>query len=226
MLNLLFDADGTLYDFKATEKIALSMVFDRYGIPFTKENIETYHTGNRRLWDDYEKGLIRQEEIPGGRFKLLFEALGLTADTNEAGNYYSKQLGDHGIMIDGAVDFLERISNDGRFLSYLITNGIADIQWARFRGTGTTGYFKRVFISGEMGVQKPRKEFFDRVLDEAGLERDRCVVIGDSENSDIQGAVNAGLRSIYINFDGDVSAIADYSVSSYGQLLSLLDNLV
>lgn len=226
MLNLLFDADGTLYDFKATEKIALAMVFARYGIPYTEENIGIYHIGNRRLWDDYEKGLIKQEEIPGGRFGLLFSELGIDADMDEAGDYYSSQLGSHGIMIDGAVEFLEKIKSAGIFQNYIITNGISDIQWARFRGTGTVGFFKKIFISGEMGVQKPQKVFFDKVLAEAGIEAKDSIVIGDSEKSDIQGAVNSGIRSIYLNFDGEKSQLADYSVSSYSQLYSLLNDIV
>ena len=222
-MNLLFDADGTLYDFKATENISLGKVFEHYGIDYSSENIDLYHEKNSHLWDLYEKGLINQDMISWKRFEDFFSALGLGYDAKEAGELYTDYLASNGIMIDGAIELLEKLY--GRHNLYIITNGIAKTQHGRIDGTGTGKYFKRLFISTEMGTQKPEKAFFDIVMGEENLDRKRTIVIGDSEKSDIKGALNAGLKNIFISFKGDESPLADYSVSSYDELLEYIDKL-
>ena len=87
MLNLLFDADGTLYDFKATEHISLKKVFEHYEIAYDEHNIALYHEKNSRLWDLYEKGEIEQSVIAWKRFEDFFSEIGKEADAHEAGNY-------------------------------------------------------------------------------------------------------------------------------------------
>ena len=221
MLNLLFDADGTLYDFKATENIALGMVFDHYGIDYNKENIDIYHDRNSRLWEMYEKGEIRQDTIAWKRFEDFFSEIGKEADAHEAGNYYIDRLTENGIMIDGAIALLEKLY--GKHRLYIITNGIAKTQHGRIDGTDTRKYYERIFISTEMGVQKPDRAFFDMVLKETGIDKRRTLVIGDSEKSDILGAANSGMRSIFISFKGERSDLATASVSSYAELLEYID---
>ena len=221
--HLLFDADGTLYDFKATEDIALSTLFGKLSIPYNEEFISIYHNANRSCWDAYEEGELTMNALRSERFRRFFNLISLKHDPVEAGEDYVRLLGNAGIMIDGAVDFLEKLSPD--FHKYIITNGIADTQHMRFRGTDTEKYFDKIYISEELGVQKPEAEFFNLVLDDIGISRDRAIVIGDSEKSDIRGARNAGIESIFISFDGRASDLADHSVSSYEELLALLDDI-
>ncbi len=223
MLNLLFDADGTLYDFKATEKVSLKKVFDHYGIEYSESNLALYHEKNKRLWDEYEKGLIAQDTIKSKRFDDFFQSIGMNISGEEAGNYYVDRLSENGIMIDGAIGLLDSLK--GRHNLYIITNGIAKTQHGRIDGTGTREYYRRIFISTEMGVQKPDKAFFDIVMEEEKLDPHRTIVIGDSEKSDIKGAANAGLKSIFISFNGEKSDMADYCVSSYQELYDLIGKL-
>ena len=219
----MFDADGTLYDFKATEKVSLRLLFEKWSIPYTEDNIILYESGNHKLWDQYEKGLITQDFISHERFRLLFEALGIEGDQYEAGNFFIDTLAQYGYMIDGAREFLDWVtSKKDLFRNYIITNGIARTQYGRFRNSGTIGMYEGIFISGEIGAQKPQKEFFDIVFRETGADPARSIVIGDSEKSDIQGAVNAGIRSIFLDFSGKKSDLATWSVSSFKELEELL----
>ena len=223
MTNLLFDLDGTLYDFKATERIALGVVFKHYGIEFNTENYELYEKGNHYLWDQYEKGGITQDYINTERFNMLFKALGINADGNEAGDMYVDNLAQNGILLPGALEFLNWLDTQkDSYTSYIITNGIPKTQHGRLDNSGTGHFYRMVFISGEMGVQKPDIAFFNKVLSDAGITRESSIVIGDTEKSDIRGAVNAGIRSIYINFKGEKSEIANWSVGSFDELRSLL----
>ena len=219
---LLFDADGTLYDFKATERIALRRVFEKNGIEWNKEMFDLYEVGNHFCWDSYEKGLMSQEKLKGERFRILFDNLGNTNDPEVAGDDYVDFLSEAGIMIEGAIDFLDSIKDRGKSI---ITNGIAKTQHGRIKTTDTRGYFDEIFISQEMRVAKPDKAFFDIVLERLGKTPEECIVIGDSEKSDILGAVNSGMESIFINFDGKKSEMATYSVSSYEELTKLIETI-
>ena len=220
---LLFDADGTLYDFKASEEYALSHIFASLDIPYTEEYIKAYHEGNRECWKEYEDGSLDMETLKRKRFDLFFDRLGLPHDGKDAGYEYIRLLGEAGILIPGAEDFLSALH--GKKDMYIITNGIAYTQHHRIEGSGTGKYYKNIFISEEIGKAKPDPLFFSHVLSSIGIGREEAIVIGDSERSDIQGARNAGIRSVYISFDGSNSSLADHCVHSYSELLTLIDDL-
>ena len=220
MRHLLFDADGTLYDFKASEDHALRMVFQERGIPYTDEMISIYRIGNDGCWNRYEKGEMTMEELRWRRFRLFFDAIGINEDGTKAGADYTAYLGETGAMLPGAREFLGRIC--GRDPMYIITNGIPYTQHRRIANSGAEGFFRRIYISEEVGFAKPDRRFFDHVLSDIGCSADEAIVIGDSEKSDILGARNAGIRSIFISFSGAVSKLADWSVSSYEELGRLL----
>ena len=219
---LLFDADGTLYDFNATESIALKDLFGYYRIPYTDANISIYHECNDYCWDQFEKGLMSQDKLKEYRFRLFFDKLGLKISDEEAGNLFLKRLSKHGLMLPGAVDFLNSI-NDRR--KSIVTNGIAEVQHGRIDDSNTESYFEHIFISEEIGSNKPDPAFFRTVLDTLKMSPDECIVIGDSEKSDIQGAINAGIESIYLNFNGAISDKATYSVASFDELKRLIDSI-
>ncbi len=216
--HLLFDADNTLYDFGATEKTALERLFAEYSLPETL--LPLYHEGNRRCWEMYEHGEITLEELETKRFRLFFDAAGIDADPEKAGLEYSEYLGEAGIMIPGAVSFLSELQ--GRYTLSLITNGIAKVQRERIKRTDTGKFFSNIFISQEIGYAKPDRRFFGFVLRALSAEKEECLVIGDSLTSDIKGAADSGIDSVFISFSGKTSDEAAYSVKSYAELSALL----
>lgn len=222
MRYLLFDADQTLYDFNTAEELSLKKLFDSYKIPFNEEMIRIYNDENNFCWEEFEKGRMKQEELKYLRFERFFNRLELNENSREAGDRYIDLLSKEGIMLNGAIDFLEQ-TND--FKKSLITNGIAKVQRGRIAKSGTEKYFEHIFISEEIDAQKPSKDFFDIVLDKINIKKEECIVIGDSEKSDILGAINAGIESIYISFDGKISTLATYSVSSFIELEKLIRNI-
>lgn len=222
MKYLLFDADQTLYDFQASANIALKKTMNKSSIAYTSDNIELYEVGNRWCWDSYEEGTLSMDELKTKRFQLFFDKLSLHQDARIAGADYMDNLALEGIMLPGAISFLERIKDRRKSI---ITNGIAKVQIGRIEKTDTRKYFEHVFISEEIGSQKPHKEFFDHVLCAINKSPEDCLVIGDSDKSDIQGAINAGIDSVYISFDGRRSEKATYNVSSYEELYERLKTL-
>ena len=217
-LHLLFDADGTLYDFAETERRALSRLFGEYGIDGGSRPI--YEEGNRKCWEMYEDGRISIAFLSTERFRMFFSRLGKDWDPEEAGNRYTRYLGKEGILIPGAEECLQELQ--GRYSISLITNGIGCVQRDRIRRTDTGKYYSHVFISEDIGYAKPDPRFFSAVLSELGAEKESCIVIGDSLTSDIRGAELSGIDSIYISFSGEASGKATWSVSSYSALLDLL----
>ena len=217
---LLFDADNTLYDFNATEKTALSRLFTLHSI--SEDLLDVYHEGNRKCWERYEEGTLTLEELETERWRLFIEAVGMDADPEAIGREYSRLLGEAGIMIPGAVDLLDSLC--GRYSLSIITNGIASVQKERIRRTDTGKYFGHIFISQEIGFAKPDSRFFSHVLSVLNADRNSCLVIGDSLTSDIKGASDAGIDSVYLSFDGKTSEEATWSVSSYKALINLLES--
>ena len=214
---LLFDADGTLYDFAATERIALSSLFRELSL--SEGLLPIYHEENRKCWDMYEEGKITLKELESMRFRLFFERIGRNDDGKKAGDEYARLLGANGILIDGARELLDR------FRLEIITNGIARVQRERFASTDTIKYFDHIFISEEIGWAKPDPRFFERVLESLSASPEECLVIGDSDSSDMKGAINSGIDSVFISFAGKRSELVDRSFSSYDELLSFLDDL-
>ncbi len=222
MKYLLFDADETLWNFKATEEIALRKLFNHYSIEYNENSIMDYEEGNHRCWAEYEEGKMTLDVLETERWALFFSRIERDEDENEAALLFRDALAHNGILLQGAKDFLERIKTRPKSL---VTNGIASIQRERLKDTAIEPYFENIFISSEIGYNKPQKELFDYILEKIGKRKEECIMIGDSERSDIQGAVNAGMESIYINFEGKICEKATYNVSTYSALGELLSRI-
>ena len=215
---LLFDADNTLYDFNETERRALDRLFLKYSI--SPALLPVYHEGNKKCWELYEKGALTLEALETERFRLFIENASLNENPKNMSEDYIKMLGEEGILLPGAMQLLEKLKK--KYSLSIITNGIARVQRERIKRSGTTAFYDHIFISQEIGYNKPDIRFFSYVLKELNAEKEECLVIGDSLSSDIKGANNAGLDSVFISFKGEKAEDATWSVSSFDELLALL----
>lgn len=220
--HLFLDADETIFDFKETEKRSLACVFSSFQISASVANKRAYHEANDHLWADFEKGLITIPELNEERFRVFFAQLGI-AGHQKAAALYEEALGRNGILLPGAYDFLTTLKERGYHL-HLITNGIATVQRKRLAGTKTEDFFEKVFISEELGVQKPENRFFAIALTEAGAEKQDSLVIGDRISSDIKGGHDYGIDTLYLKWNNEEeSADATYTCDSYEEALFLLN---
>ena len=201
---LLLDADETLFDFLKAERASLEKVLSSRGLPYGEEILRRYHTINDALWHAFERGEISKEDIKKTRFAKLAKESGFPAeiDTDAINAAYLRQLGESDFLLPGARQFLETLFAAGFDLA-LITNGVAKTQLRRLEKSGLSPLFSHVFVSEAVGAQKPLPAFFDvvlRTIDET--DKGKVLVIGDSLQSDIRGAVNAGLDSVWYNPKG------------------------
>ena len=228
---ILFDADGTLFDFDRSEANAVGEVLTMCGLPSDNATVELYHRINDAEWKALERGETTRDRLKVDRFAKLKSALAergvVTMSTErEMCDLYAERLSRQCIMVDGAVEVCERLSRTHAL--YIITNGITHVQKSRFSRSPIMKYFGRMFISDEMGSVKPERRFFELVFDALGMTPDeaaaRCLVVGDSLTSDIKGAEAAGLDScLYApcgTAAGDVTPT--YTISSLYELYGIL----
>lgn len=199
MLNaVFFDLDDTLLDFQKAEAQALTRTLLRFGLDPTPENLARYHEINARHWRLLEEGRITRAQVLEGRFRVFLGELGASCPWEEVCEDYEENLGQGHFFVPGAEAVLERLAP--RYALYLATNGTARIQRSRLESAGILPYFRRLFISQEMGADKPSPAFFQACFAAIpGLGPSETVMVGDSLTSDIRGARDAGLRTCWFN---------------------------
>jgi YjjG family noncanonical pyrimidine nucleotidase len=196
---LLFDADGTLYDFNADESLALKETWEVLGIPQNESTLSAYHRRNSEAWAQFERGEITIETLQLQRFELFLKNVNLQIDPAVANRTLIEHLSQHGELFQGALEVLTELKRRNYEIS-LCTNGIHEVQVRRLRLPETVAIYRNVFTPYTTGSQKPHKEFFDYVCHENGItDRSEAIVIGDSLSSDIQGGINAGIETVWYN---------------------------
>lgn len=222
---LLFDADETLFDFPQSERLAIIKTLQDFGLPWGEETISLYSRINHALWQRFNLGEIPREQIRQERFsRLLAELKKDPSPGVEMDLHYAKNLGSFGILFPGALELCQSLAP--HYTMAIVTNGFSISQHGRFDRSPIREYIPYLFISEELGCQKPQKLFFDKVLKAMGIEgegRKRVLVIGDSLNSDIQGGKNAGLDTCWYCPAAEQNPLPDYTVRNYAELLELLE---
>ncbi len=219
---LLIDLDETLFDFSKSEKFAIDKLMGKYNIPVTEENRRIYSEINDEKWKKLERGELTRPQLFRERFADFFEKTGATADTGEANLSYMRFLSQASFILDGALETCERLSEN--YSLYLVTNGTKIVQNGRLNGSPIMKYIKDVFISEEIGFNKPHKEYFDYVLEHIEeKDKTKILVVGDSLSSDIAGAINSGLDSCWVNRKNqDIETAATYTISYITEIFNIL----
>lgn len=224
---LFLDVDDTLLDFHKAEAIALARALAAMGVEPRPEILSRYSQINARQWELLEEGLATREQVLLRRFELLFEELGLDRSGAEARDRYETNLAQGHYFIPGAPELLEALW--GRARLFIVSNGTAAVQEGRLGSAGIGKYFEAVFISEEVGFDKPSRAFFDRCFAQIpGFDRERALIVGDSLTSDIRGGRNAGIKTCWFNPRGkpprpDIRP--DYEISALSQLPELVEEL-
>jgi putative hydrolase of the HAD superfamily len=202
--HIFFDLDHTLWDFDKNAEETLSELYLTYnlqnlGLPSCDIFIETYTTNNHQLWADYHLGKISKDALRETRFKKTFLDLGLSPDILPPN------------FEDDYVDICPTKTNlfphthetlsylQSKYHLHLISNGFKESTECKVKNTNLTPYFKNVFISEVIGVNKPDKAIFQFAIDKAGAQSRHSIMIGDSIEADVRGALNFGMDAIYFN---------------------------
>ncbi len=217
---ILMDIDNTLLDFHAGTKESLTSLLAGFGLELTPEREARFHVINDRLWTAYEHGEIPKSAIFERRFAEFLGELGIETDPLEANETYAKGLQQSAVLMPGCMDLLDALQ--GRCRLFAVTNGVVTTQTPRLKKAGFGPYFEEIFISEAMGCKKPEKEFFDKCFEIIGpVDKSRCIILGDSLTSDMQGGRNAGIATCYLGTDGD--ARCDFVISNLTDFLKTIE---
>lgn len=197
---LLWDIDGTVLDFLAAEKAAIRMLFEKYNFGLcSDEMLSRYSKISKKYWQALERNEMTKSEILVGRFKEFFAGEGINVELAEAFNSdYQLALGDTIVFCDDAKNIL--LKEKEKFVLVAVTNGTKVAQTKKLKNSGLDKIFDYIFISEDIGFEKPNKEFFDVVIKSVKIvDLSEVLIIGDSLTSDILGGKNIGVDTCWYN---------------------------
>ena len=224
---LFLDLDDTILDFHKAERIALSKTIRDFGVEPTEEVLHRYHVINKWHWEQLEQRKLTREEVLQNRFGVLFDELGVAADKEACARAYEKNLSIGHYFLPGAEEAVENLSKKYRL--FLASNGTASVQHGRMTSANLYRFFEKVFVSQEIGHNKPSKAYFDGCFALIpDFDPEKAIIVGDSLTSDILGGINAGIRTCWVN-PGHLPAREDirpdYEIEALSQLEALLEEL-
>jgi putative hydrolase of the HAD superfamily len=204
MTHLFFDLDNTLWDFDRNSSETLQKIFaekdfsKKLNTGFTDFH-EFYVKKNNELWHQYYFNKIEKKELRFKRFYDSFLNFGLDdlELSKEIAEEYVKISPYSKALVPGCVEVLEHFSKS--FSLHIITNGFSEVQNIKIDNCGLRKYFKEIIISDEHGLTKPNIEIFRLAEQLADTDPGKCIMIGDNWVSDIEGAIGAGWRAVYLS---------------------------
>lgn len=232
MINDVFlDMDETLLDFSKAERAALTQALWGQGVEASDDILQLYHEINLSQWKLLEEEKLTRDVLKVRRFALLKERTGLGIDPIRTAERYETLLGQGAYYKEGAQEVLETLQ--GSYRLYLFSNGSSSIQHSRIAGADMEKYFDGIYISEDVGADKPSPEYFRRNFDAIAKERgygvdvSLAVMVGDRLSSDILGGKQVGLCTIWLNEDGKEPGeiLPDHTIGHISQLPELLQQL-
>ena len=218
---IFMDIDNTLLDFNAGTADSLRQLLADFGEELTEERLARFFVINDSLWTAYEHGEIEKSYIFPTRFQRWLGEMGIETDWLAANERYAEGLRHSAILMPHAMELLDALK--GKYPLYGVTNGVVTTQTPRLEKSRLNEYFDQVFISEAMGCKKPETEFFDKVFAAIGNpDKSRCIILGDSLTSDMQGGRNAGIATCFFGADtGDPRC--DYVIGDLREFLAVLE---
>ena len=220
--SVLCDVDGTLLNFKKAQYEALYKCFNYFNEYLDDEMVNDYDHINHGYWLMLEKGEIEKNVLLVKRFEDFFSKYGINIDPVEFNKLYQVELGNTYVFNDNGYETVMRLKEMG-IIQFAVTNGTKTAQNGKLRGSGLDKLLDEIFISEDIGYEKPDKRFFEPVIDklnEYGIGKDECIIVGDSESSDIQGGINAGIRTVY--YTDELKSRADAIISDLSLVLAMI----
>lgn len=197
---ILWDVDGTLLDFLAAEKAAIQRLFEEFGLgECTDDMVARYSSINDGYWKRLERGEITKQQVLIGRFREFFSELGLDPDLAEPFNArYQLALGDTVVHRDDSLKIVKALH--GRVKQYVVSNGTIVAQTKKLQRSHLGEWMDGVFLSEELGAEKPSPAFFEKVFAALpDIPKEDMLIVGDSLTSDMKGGLMAGIPTCWYN---------------------------
>ena len=197
--HIFFDLDHTLWDFDKNSKLTFQQIFEEQDIQLEiEEFLEVYMPINLEYWRLYREDKVTKSVLRYSRLKDAFNAVNYKiSDTliNTISEDYIKYLPNHNHLFEGAIEVLEYLKQ--KYELHIITNGFEEVQILKMQKSGIAKYFKEVITSESVGVKKPNPKVFEFALMKAKTTPKNSLMIGDSYEADVMGALKIGMLAIH-----------------------------
>jgi putative hydrolase of the HAD superfamily len=223
--HLFFDLDHTLWDFDANARATLEQLhIDLKLVDKGVHDFELFHKNylqhNEKLWARYRNGFIRQEELRLKRMWLTLLDFRITDEAlaRQLSELFLQLLPARTILFPDTTEVLQYLSDKGYQL-HLITNGFETTQHSKLKHSGLDSFFRVVVTSECSNSLKPQKEIFEYALDHTGAKVEESIMIGDSLDVDILGAMNVGMDQVHVNYnDAPQELIPTYTIRALKEM--------
>lgn len=198
--HLFFDLDNTLWDFNTNSRQAMQLMLEETGLlaqlPDFDTFFNTYEPINQSLWDDYHKKKITKQNLIVERFSKSLKLFGIeTYDWSKLNADYLEHMGNQSVLFPNTIETLEYLKEKG-YLMHIITNGFKEVQHKKLNNSDLSRFFTRVFISEDIKTTKPHREIYEHALKSSNALKRKSIMIGDSWDTDIIGALQFGMDQI------------------------------
>lgn len=224
--HIFFDLDHTIWDFEKNSKETLGEIFQDLQLGKQIESfdrfLKKYREINKRYWNLYRQNLVTKEQIRGGRFLdtlSFFKVDNLEVLSDEISHQYVTLGPTKTNLFPFAHDVLTKLNQTHKL--HIITNGFVEVQHVKLQNSDLTKYFDVIVCSEETGNKKPHKEVFNLALNKANTTVGESVMIGDSFEADIMGALKIGMKAIWFNPDAQVPKKSVHEIKCLSELSTI-----
>lgn len=222
--HIFFDLDHTLWDFEKNSALTFQQIFKEQEITLDFDKfLEVYIPLNLKYWRLFREDKISKEELRYRRLHDVFEKLNYSVTDeliHQISEDYIKYLSDYNFLIEGALEILEYLKP--KYQLHIITNGFKEVQHKKIIKSGIRDFFNLVVTSESVGLKKPNPKIFDFALQEVNAEPEKCVMIGDSLEADVKGAIDMKMQAIFYNPNKEIGIPNVQSISSLLEIKQFL----
>ena len=222
--DIFFDLDHTLWDFDKNSAITYKIVFKNLNLEVNLSHfLKVYEAINLELWRLFREDKITKNELRYKRLKDTFLAINQEVSDvliNQIADDYILYLGEQTHLFDGAIKTLEYLRL--KYNLHIITNGFAEVQDKKLQHSNLAKYFNVIVNSETVGVKKPNPLIFEKALFLARVNKENSLMIGDSYEADILGAINCGIAAICFNYHNEKLPETIKSIDKLEELIDIL----
>ena len=218
--HVFFDLDHTLWDFEKNSDLTFHKVFDKQQVQVNLQDFLTvYKPLNREFWKLYREEKISKELLRYQRLKKAFDAINYSiSDTliDIIAIEYIEFLPHFNHLFEHTFEVLDYLKP--KYQLHIITNGFEEIQTKKMHSSNIHHYFDKIITSESVGVKKPNPKVFEHAIQVANARIENSIMIGDSVEADIEGALQVGMKAIHCNFEGE-----EIKPTNFKSITSLLE---
>ena len=224
MIKAIFlDIDDTIFDFSQCAHRAFGDACAAVKITPTEDAWQTFCRIDVSLWKAQKEGRLTVAEVVQFRAEHFAKAVNVLGQASAFQQAFQRALSVQTALVPGADHVLRSLS--GSFLLFAASNGILQMQLSRLKSAGLFSYFSDVFVSDEIGFEKPDRRFFSKCLHRIHSCPEEVLMVGDSLQADIAGGAKSGLKTCWLNRKkkpNPSGMIPDYEIRGLPELLTLL----